>query len=126
MGIIQGIILLSKGETSMWYMEGMIRAYKKGSSEPELISSGLEDYFLGTYYFATGTYQFETAGCLYISQEDFEFGGYRLHNNDLWSFDKGGYKVTIRNSDINVEEAEEISNPTRCSYAVYPILYYFN
>ena len=33
------------------YQEGCVRAYIDGEEKPILLSSGLEDYFLGTYYF---------------------------------------------------------------------------
>jgi hypothetical protein len=33
------------------YLEACMRAYLDGSKKPLMLSSGLEDYFLGTYYF---------------------------------------------------------------------------
>ena len=38
------------------YMEACMRAYIGGAKQPLMLSSGLEDYFLGTYYFNKGRY----------------------------------------------------------------------
>ncbi len=38
------------------YLEAIVRAYLDGQSQPLQLSSGLEDYFLGTYYFNRGRY----------------------------------------------------------------------
>ena len=39
-----------------------MRAYIDGAKDPLMFSSGLEDYFLGTYYFDRGRYYTEVAG----------------------------------------------------------------
>ena len=39
-----------------------MRAYIDGSKTPLMLSSGLEDYFLGTYYFNRGRYYTPVAG----------------------------------------------------------------
>ncbi|MEO0018048.1 MAG: hypothetical protein RLZZ522_1331 [Verrucomicrobiota bacterium] len=44
------------------YLEGCIRAYVGQATSPLLLSSGMEDYFLGTDYFDTGYYHGDTAG----------------------------------------------------------------
>lgn len=125
-GIITNINMTARGQTSSWYQEGMIRAYIGDTSKPiteitpQLISSGLEDYFLGTYYFATGKYYLNVAGCSIIdTQNEHIFSGYRLHTHDLLCHNSGGYRLTLRNSDINVEEASDILNPTLASYRWY-------
>jgi len=46
---------LRKSEKDQWkdlsYLEACMRAYLGAAKEPIMLSSGLEDYFLGTYYF---------------------------------------------------------------------------
>jgi hypothetical protein len=39
-----------------------MRAYIGGAKDPLMLSSGLEDYFLGTYYFNRGRYATPVAG----------------------------------------------------------------
>ncbi|MGC8541849.1 MAG: DUF2961 domain-containing protein, partial [Phycisphaerae bacterium] len=50
-------LLAMKASSPNWnFMESCIRAYFSRAKTPELLSSGLEDYFCGTYYFASGMY----------------------------------------------------------------------
>ena len=51
------------------YLEAIIRAYVNGAEEPVLLSSGLEDYFLGTYYFNRGLYANALAGLTHFNPE---------------------------------------------------------
>ena len=61
-GALYQVTIAGKGlrETGDWkslsFLEACMRAYLDGAAEPILLSSGLEDYFLGTYYFNKGRY----------------------------------------------------------------------
>ena len=51
------------------YLEAIVRAYVNGEPAPVLLSSGLEDYFLGTYYFNRGLYANALAGLTHFDAE---------------------------------------------------------
>ncbi|MBN1443589.1 MAG: DUF2961 domain-containing protein, partial [Planctomycetes bacterium] len=50
------------------YLEAIVRAYLGGAGDPLLLSSGLEDYFLGTYYFNRGRYANALAGLTHLDK----------------------------------------------------------
>ncbi len=79
------------------YLEACIRAYLGGSPIPVLLSSGLEDYFLGTYYFDTGRYQADIAGLTHIDKKALSFSAYRFHDDPIF-FDQG-LRLTCRNGE---------------------------
>jgi len=96
------LVAMSAQSTSFEFRESCVRGYFN-SNEPELLSSGLEDYFLGTYYFENGKYQNDLAGITHLVRNE-EFSGYRFHVNDPLFFavefrltcrcgEKIGYKV---------------------------------
>lgn len=117
--LIFGTILFAVGNSSMWYLEGMLRDYINDEQDPLIISTGLEDYFLGTYYFENGTYHLPIAGCNYIDVNNNEIAAYRLHYNDNWTLDDNKHVITLRNNDLNTEDASEIQNPTTATYRIY-------
>jgi len=71
------------------FMEGCLRAYLGGAKEPLFLSSGLEDYFLGTYYFNKGRYANPVAGLTHFDVAANEFSAYRFHEDDPVFFQKG-------------------------------------
>ncbi len=77
------------------FLESCVRAYFDGAEEPVLLSSGLEDYFLGTYYFNRGMYHNEVAGLTHLNKEDHSFSAYRFHEEDPILFEKG-LRLTLR------------------------------
>ena len=77
------------------YQEGCVRAYIDGAEEPTLISSGLEDYFLGTYYFNKGKFYTPTAGVTHLNKKDKTFSAYRFHEQDPIFF-SDGFRLTAR------------------------------
>jgi len=77
------------------FLESCVRAYIDGADEPLLLSSGLEDYFLGTYYFNRGMYHNEVAGLTHLNKNDHSFSAYRFHEQDPILFKKG-LRLTIR------------------------------
>ena len=87
---------LSGNELS--YLEACMRAYSGGSPKPVMLSSGLEDYFLGTYYFDTGKYHNDTAGLTHLDPKNLSFSAYRIHDSDPIFFNKG-LRLTCRNGE---------------------------
>ena len=77
------------------YLEAIVRAYVNGSPEPVLLSSGLEDYFLGTYYFNRGLYANGLAGLTHFNAEKNAFSAYRFHDDDPVFF-RDGLRFTCR------------------------------
>ena len=69
--------------TSLSYLEACIRAYPGKQETPLMLSSGLEDYFLGTYYFNTGIYHADMAGLTHFDKKAARFSAYRFHDEDL-------------------------------------------
>ena len=100
-GMLYQVTMEAKGlrDTNHWkdlsYMEACVRAYMGDSTEPMFVSSGLEDYFLGTYYFNKGRYANFLAGLTHFDEEEREFSAYRLHEDDPIFF-QSGLKLTNR------------------------------
>jgi len=100
-GMLYQVTMEAKGlrNTNHWkdlsFMESCVRAYMDGNQEPLFLSSGLEDYFLGTYYFNKGRYTNMLAGLTHIDKDKKEFSGYRLHEDDPVFF-QNGLKLTNR------------------------------
>lgn len=82
-------VTLSTKSNDLTYLEACLRAYIDGAKEPQYISSGTEDYFLGTYYFNKGVYYNSLAGCTHVNAKDGTFSGYRFHEEDPIFFRKG-------------------------------------
>lgn len=82
-------VTLSTKSTDLTYLEACLRAYIDGAAEPQYISSGTEDYYLGTYYFNKGIYHNALAGCTHINPKDGTFSGCRFHDQDPIFFRKG-------------------------------------
>ena len=80
---------------SLGFLEACMRAYVNGASEPMFLSSGLEDYFLGTYYFNRGLYHTSVAGLTHIDRNDNSFSAYRFHDDDPLFF-QSGMRLTCR------------------------------
>eukprot|EP00966_Prymnesium_polylepis_P083548 1935449-Prymnesium_polylepis.1 len=76
-----------------------------------LLSSGTEDYFLGTYYFNKGAYTTPIAGVTHLNRtggHGADFSGYRVHTDEPLVFDSG-VSLTWRNGD-----------PAGCDLSVSP------
>ncbi len=90
---------LRKSEKDQWkdlsYMEACMRAYIGQAKEPLMLSSGLEDYFLGTYYFNRGRYATPVAGLTHFDPKQNEFSAYRFHEDDPVFF-RNGLRLTCR------------------------------
>lgn len=104
-GALYQVTMAAKGqrkladEKTRWkdlsYMEACMRAYIGGAKEPLMLSSGLEDYFLGTYYFNKGRYATPIAGVTHFEKSENEFSAYRFHEDDPVFF-QNGLRLTSR------------------------------
>ncbi|MCP5116612.1 MAG: DUF2961 domain-containing protein [bacterium] len=88
-------VTVAADSTKFTFLESIVRAYIDGAEEPMLLSSGLEDYFLGTYFFNRGMYHTDVAGLTHLREEDHSFSAYRFHEEDPVFF-KNGLRLTLR------------------------------
>jgi len=91
-------VTMAAQSTKLTFLECCVRAYLDGNSEALMLASGLEDYFLGTYYFNLGQYYNEVAGLTHLSKENKSFSAYRFHEEDPIFFEKG-LRLTLRNGE---------------------------
>jgi hypothetical protein len=88
-------VTMAAQSSNFEFMEGQMRAYMGGSNEAQFLSSGLEDYFLGTYYFNRGLYHFHQAGLTHKDESNHSFSAYRFHDIDPVFF-SNGIRLTCR------------------------------
>ena len=93
-GMLYQVTIAAHGQR-LTFLESCVRAYIDGDKEPLILSSGLEDYFLGTYFFNRGMYHNDVAGLTHLNKEDHSFSAYRFHEEDPVFFNKG-LRLTIR------------------------------
>lgn len=94
-------VMLTVRSRNFSYLEAMLRAHIDGSTEPVMLSSGTEDYFLGTYYFNRGLYHLPLAGLTHKSQDpegNCSFAAYRFHEEDPILFHRG-FRLLWRNGE---------------------------
>ena len=88
--------------TNFNYLEACLRAYPNGRKDPVWLSSGTEDYFLGTYYFNAGLYHNPVAGLTHGDPDrpgsPFRFSAYRFHEDDPVPF-QDGLRLVWRNGE---------------------------
>jgi hypothetical protein len=102
------------------YMEACVRAYFNKNTDTLLLSSGLEDYFLGTYYFNKGRYFSNIAGLTHLDTEKNEFSAYRFHDEDPVFF-QNGFRLTNR---IGEKIGDHVfHDPPKTQYTTYVWLY---
>jgi hypothetical protein len=102
------------------YMEACVRAYESGATEPLFLSSGLEDYFLGTYYFNKGRYYTPIAGLTHLDKKDNSFSAYRFHEDDPVFF-QNGLRLTCRCGETL--DGQTLHDPPETQYTTYVWLY---
>jgi hypothetical protein len=102
------------------YLEACMRAYLDGSKEPMFLSSGLEDYFLGTYYFNRGRYWTPVAGLTHIDPKDGSFSAYRFHEDDPVFFENG-LRLTCRCGEEL--RGQVFHDPAETTYTTYAWVY---
>ncbi len=93
-GMLYQVTVAAKSERHT-FLESCVRAYIDTAKKPLLLSSGLEDYFLGTYFFNRGMYHNEVAGLTHLDKEDHSFSAYRFHEEDPIIVSKG-LRLTLR------------------------------
>ena len=125
-GMLYQVTMQAKGlrDTDHWkdlsFMESCIRAYEGGKKDPMYVSSGLEDYFLGTYYFNSGRYANRLAGLTHFDKEEREFSAYRFHVDDPIFF-QNGLRLTNRCGEKIGDKI--FHDPPRTKYTVYTWVY---
>ncbi len=102
------------------FMEACMRAYIGGTKEPLMLSSGLEDYFLGTYYFNKGRYATPVAGLTHFNRNENEFSAYRFHEDDPVFF-HNGLRLTCRCGEKIGDKV--FHDPPETRYTTYTWLY---
>jgi len=123
-GALYQVTIAAQGE-SFTYLEACMRAYIGNQKTPLLLSSGLEDYFLGTYYFDTGTFHADIAGLTHFNKESKSFSAYRFHDEDPVLF-QGGLRLTCRCGETeHGKPAEKAAylDPAKTRYTTYVWLY---
>jgi hypothetical protein len=110
-----------------WYklsfLEACMRAYVGGVKEPVFLSSGLEDYFTGTYYFESGRFANDLAGLTYFDKKNAKFAGYRIHDRDPFYF-KNGLRLTCRAGETWPEKNNiKLHDTPNSKYTTYTWVY---
>jgi hypothetical protein len=127
-GMLFLVVMAARGErkptgnwTDLSFMEGQMRAYIDGSKQAQELSSGLEDYFLGSGYFHQNeTYFGEVAGLTYLNKDKLEFSAYRFHDQDPVIF-HNGFRMTCR--DGEAFGSYVVGDPSPATYWTYVWLY---
>ncbi len=125
-GALYQVTMEAKGQrkSGSWkdlsFMEACMRAYLNGAREPLMLSSGLEDYFLGTYYFNKGRYYTPIAGLTHFNSQENEFSGYRFHEDDPVFF-QNGLRLTCRCGEKIGDKV--FHDPPATVYTTYTWLY---
>lgn len=122
---------MSAKSRNLEYQEACFRGYFDG--QEQLLSSGMEDYFLGTYYFQKGKYQNDVAGVTHFKTEDYEIGGiteeptefsgYRFHTDDPIFFSEN-FRMTLKCGERLREYT--FHNPQPTTYNIYVLAYEFD
>ncbi len=89
------MVMMAAKSTNFEFMEGQMRMYSGRGRSVHFLSSGLEDYFLGTYYFDRGIYHFDQAGLTHKNEKDHSFSAYRFHDLDPIVY-SGGIRLACR------------------------------
>jgi hypothetical protein len=116
-------VTLAVASKNFNFLEAVLRAYLDGAKEPLLLSSGTEDYFLGTYYFNRGMYHFPIAGLTHKEQDadgTCRFSAYRFHEEDPIIFQKG-FRLAWRNGEE--KDGKPYGMPQRSRATSYVWLY---
>lgn len=117
-GLIFQVTMAAKS-TNFEFMEAQMRAYLAGAEEPQFLSSGLEDYFLGTYYFNQGVYHLPQAGLTHKNPADHSFSAYRFHDEDPLVFSKGIRLACRCGEKRGTKVFGESGNPQPTTYTAY-------
>ncbi len=125
-GALYQVTIAARGlkQTGDWknlsFLEACMRGYFDGSPDPVLLSSGLEDYFLGTYYFNRGKYANPVAGLTHKDDASQTFSAYRFHDQDPLFFQKG-FRLTCRCGEQ--VDGKTVGEPPSTEYTTYAWVY---
>lgn len=119
-GALYQVTIAARSEGNFNFLEAQMRAYIDGAAEPLMLSSGLEDYFLGTYYFNRGKYYNPVAGLTHLDEKDHSFSAYRFHDDDPIFF-KNGLRLTCRCGEKSGDHT--FGDPKPTVYSTYAWLY---
>ncbi len=112
-------VAMAARSTSLEFMEGQMRAYMGESREMQFLSSGLEDYFLGTYYFNRGLYHLPQAGLTHKDESNNTFSAYRFHDIDPLFF-SNGIRLTCRCGEKRGDKVfGPVGKPQPTTYTTY-------
>jgi hypothetical protein len=123
-GALYQVTIAAQG-SSLTYLEACMRAYLGKKQTPLMLSSGLEDYFLGTYYFDTGKYHADIAGLTHFDKESSSFSAYRFHDDDPIFF-HDGLRLTCRCGETehgDTHGKKGYLNPAKTRYTAYAWVY---
>jgi hypothetical protein len=122
-GALYQVAIAARG-SNLTYLEACIRAYPGKSKTPLMLSSGLEDYFLGTYYFDTGKFHSDMAGLTHLDKKAGSFSAYRFHDEDPVVF-QNGFRLTCRcgETEHGTADGKPYLNPTKTRYTTYVWIY---
>ncbi len=123
-GALFQVAIAAEG-TSSTYLEACMRAYLAEGNPPVMLSSGLEDYFLGTYYFDTGIFHADIAGLTHFDRKNHRFSAYRFHDDDPIFF-QNGLRLTCRCGETEhglANESKAYLNPQNTRYTTYTWVY---
>ncbi len=116
-------VTMAARSSSLEFMEGQMRAYFGEASEPQYLSSGLEDYFMGTYYFNRGIYHLPEAGLTHKDESDSSFSAYRYHDRDPIVF-SAGIRLSCRCGERRGDKTfGPTGNPRPTTYTTYTWTY---
>lgn len=123
-GALYQVMIAAQGD-SFSYLEACMRAYLGDNPEPLMLSSGLEDYFLGTYYFDTGKFHADIAGLTHFDRKAKSFSAYRFHDDDPVFF-TDGLRLTCRCGETehgDTDGKKGYLNPPKTRYTTYTWVY---
>ena len=127
-GIVLTTILSVQSEAEQ-FLEGEMRAFLSNATNNSCsygvcaymtLSSGTEDYFLGTYYFNRGSYHNPLAELSHLAHDKggWTFSAYRRHDTgDLLVWPRGDFEVTWRCGEPRA------GNPKDCVTFSYALVY---
>ena len=123
-GALFQVAIAAQGST-LTYLEACMRAYLGGEQKPIMLSSGLEDYFLGTYYFDTGYFYADIAGLTHFNKDTKSFSAYRFHDDDPIFF-QNGLRLTCRCGETEHGQTDGKNgylDPKKTRYTTYTWIY---
>lgn len=127
--MVVGANLFLNSETEC-SMEACIRAFDTSTGNAEFLSSGLEDFFLSTYYFDSGQFLGYKCGqtCLKREEGRVQLSAYRQFPDNPLCFNHP-VKITVRNGEQNEISSDSSMNDEifmeRGNAVIGAICYYY-